>query len=167
MGKVVPELHELSYNQWMRTRTGATSTEYALLVALIAMAGIAAMSGLGGSLSGVFWSILDGTGGFRFAGEYSDGWGHHSVSRYSWVMGGGYRNVTITQASSAEGWMVGQDENGWSHFDWTEQGGTKYYCESAYWLSSEQEALDATRADPSNPSQSGCGPFAWSAMTPD
>lgn len=57
--------------------------------------------------------------------------------------------------------------NLYSQFNWTTSGGNLWYCQIAYDAATEQAAAAVPPADPSNPSQSGCGSFPWSELIPN
>src|SRR5262249_58514476 len=50
----------------------------------------------------------------------------------------------------------------YSRFEWTMSGNRLWYCQSVFDASSANAAASASRADPSDPANKGCGNFAWS-----
>jgi pilus assembly protein Flp/PilA len=56
------------FSKLIRNEEGATAIEYGLIAALIAVAAIAAMSSLGGELSGTFQDVSDKLGDRATAG---------------------------------------------------------------------------------------------------
>ena len=109
-------------------------------------------------------------------GDYDDNWGmSHSVTADSWVMDG-YGSIStfwFTSWDNDADMVVAQNDkaNEWSpglfsRMDWTEQGGALYFCQSVFDAASAEDAWTQPAADPSDPSSTGCGGYAWSQLTP-
>ena len=118
---------------------------------------------------GFAWNALRAS--LSINGSWADGWGGtHTVN--AWVWTSGESTFGITQANDSEGWLVAQNgaDNAWSpslwsRFDWTWDGsGALYYCQTAYDAATEEDALNTAAADGSDPSEGGCGDFAWSSL---
>ena len=79
----------------------------------------------------------------------------------------------ITQYSNDGMYIIAEnDENNgynpslWSRFDWTlDAESNLYLCQTAYDAASEEDALAVEAADATDPVNSGCGGFSWSALT--
>lgn len=119
------------------------------------------------------WSgaLCDTQDALEIAGSWVDNYaGSHEITQSTWVMdmGGTFH---ISQYSNGDDFLIAQNDAAnaynpdlWSRFDWTYDGSDLYYCQSAYDAASEAAALAATPANASD-LNSGCGGFAWSALT--
>ena len=76
----------------------------------------------------------------------------------------GDNRYLISSVDLDQGWSIVSADAVWSVMEWTLVADQVYFCQSAYGLQSEAEALSAQRADRSSPASSGCGAFAWSAL---
>ena len=91
---------------------------------------------------------------------------------HAWVYDSGFgiTTTTILDYSNGDMWVAGEDEGAagtFYRFDWAYVGETLYYCWVVFDATSLQDAIDAPRADDSDPAKSGCGGmFAWTQMTP-
>jgi len=108
-------------------------------------------------------------------GNYTDDFeGEHAITSETWTSYGYVYN--ISQFDNDEMFVIAlgdQDSGGlaacvWNRFDWTEVDGDLYYCNTVFDAATEQEALDAEPADPSDPENGGCGEgsFPWTLLTP-
>ena len=121
-----------------------------------------------------------GCGGFAWTrlyvplplrGSWVDGWGgSHDIREWAWAMGDS--TYHIVDYDIEERWIVAQNDEDntwnpglWSRFDWTEVEDSLWFCQTAFDADTEQAARDAGPADDSAPDSSGCGGFAWSALT--
>lgn len=105
-------------------------------------------------------------------GDWTDNFGGtHSVREWTWNMGetgtfhvSAYSNddrVIIAQNDAANQYNADL----WSRFDWTEQEGLVYFCQTAYAAATKAEAEATEAADPTDPATTGCGGFSWSSLT--
>ena len=105
-----------------------------------------------------------------------DAWGvAHEIDDTTWTQAyPGYPAdiYHLTQYSNAERWAVAENDAGnafnaglYSRFDWAEDGGEIYYCQTVYDASTETDALAATPADSADLA-AGCGGFSWTHLTP-
>lgn len=108
-----------------------------------------------------------------FAGNFTDGWGTwQHVNALTWDDAWGNR-FWLTQGDR-DTWVVAANDaanayfpKAWSRFDLTTDAlGTLHYCQSAYAASTEALAVATPPADPADLA-TGCGGFAWTAMTLD
>lgn len=103
-------------------------------------------------------------------GTYTDEYGDtHVISEESWENGAG--SFAIATYDNTGMWIVAQNADSneffpglWSRFDWTMDGDTLLYCQSAFDGATQADA-EAASADPSD-LMMGCGGFAWTNMTP-
>jgi hypothetical protein len=137
----------------------------------------------GGCGLGFPWTRLD-PAPLALAGTYTDAFGTlHTIDDTTWDDGFGvYR---ITRHSNARRFVIAQNDVGnpfhpglWSRFDWHEDGGDRWYCQSAFAERSEAAAAydlgvrpGTSLSDPSSPDVCGCGApcpggFAWTLLTP-
>ncbi len=126
-----------------------------------------------------------GCGGFPWSqlleplairGLYTDDFAtDHTVTQSDWTSVSTYGTsvYNITTYDNTTKHLVAQNDSAntynpdlWSRFDWTTVGTDLWFCQTVYDAASEQAALDATPADDSDPSASGCGGYAWSKLTP-
>ncbi len=61
--------------------------------------------------------------------------------------------------NGADSWNPGS----WSKYDWTENSGEVYYCQSTFAAETEADALSADSANATD-LDTGCGGFPWSQM---
>ena len=55
----------------------------------------------------------------------------------------------------------------YSRYDWTtDDSGQLWFCTTAYDAATEEDALNATAPDASDPATGGCSSFPWSSLTP-
>lgn len=124
-------------------------------------------------------------------GNYVDNYGtSQNVGPAQWVMGagggqaqarGGAQGAANTRPSTfsycsvdnAKGVLIAQNgpqnpyfPNLYSQLDWTRQDGKLWYCQIAYNAQTAEDAAGVPPANPSNPSQGGCGDFPWSELIP-
>ncbi len=110
----------------------------------------------------------------EIAGVYLDAYGAtHTIGDTSWEIASAYGASTY--------WFTAVDnetdhaiaENGaknlysaglYSRFDWFDDGGELYFCQSAY-DAPDPAAAEAASADPGDLA-TGCGAFPWSTLTP-
>lgn len=105
------------------------------------------------------------------AGSFVDEWGTaHTIDAATWDQGWGlwhisrYSNLSqnlIAQNDAANAFSPGL----WSRFDWTEQAGDTWYCQTAYDAPTEWAARSTPRADAGD-LLNGCAGFAWTLLTP-
>ena len=105
----------------------------------------------------------------EFVGSWEDNYGSFlevSESEISSSYGSSY---TIDSYNNEEMWVVAQNDSTnaynpdlWSKFEWHQEDGALYYCQSAYDAADAQTAQD-TMADRSD-LVSGCGGFGWSIL---
>lgn len=113
----------------------------------------------------------EASGALAIAGDYVDEYqGMQTISSSEWS--GGTAVFHIAAFDNGEHWIVARNDQAndynacaWSRFEWTEADGKLYYCQSVYAADSEREALEAPRADPSDPAHGGCSSFPWTEMT--
>jgi hypothetical protein len=133
----------------------------------------AAGDGAGGNSAGGAVS-----GELAIEGRYSDGFGGHQViTGSSWTSASDFGGAVyhIASYSNREHWIVARNDQTndfnpclWSRFDWTEQGGVLYYCQTAFAADSEEAARAVPASDASDPATKGCGgSFPWSVLTPE
>jgi len=105
-------------------------------------------------------------------GVWDDTSGFHAVTDHAWLMHSqwGTSRYDLTAADAGAGWLVAQNAatnsyypNLWSKFEWFEDNGQLYYCQSTFDAASESAAENAASADPSN-INGGCGGFGWSTL---
>lgn len=113
---------------------------------------------------------------FALVGEYVDVWGtQHTITEVLWIQtfpnGEGERYHILDHDNGAR-WAIARNDadNPWnanlfSRFDWTVDGDDLWYCQSVYDAATEDDAREATPADPSD-LDGGCGGFTWTALTP-
>lgn len=117
-----------------------------------------------------------GSHGIEIAGTWADAWGNtHTITDTTWVTTGGdgtRSSYSLSSYDNSADFTVGQNASDnlyfpglWSRFDWTNSGGTLYYCQSAYDAADESDATNSS-ADRSSPTTGGCGGFPWSVLTP-
>lgn len=82
--------------------------------------------------------------------------GDWEISRYS-----NLQRTIVARNAATNAFFPGD----WSRFDWTEQGGDVYYCQTAYAAASEWEARSTPPADAGDLA-SGCAGFSWTLLTP-
>jgi hypothetical protein len=128
-----------------------------------------ATSGCGG----FGWTNLgEDQGVISLAGGYTDQWDtDHLVGWDAWIQGDS--EYHLIQWNSAEGWAVAHNgaDNAFnpglfSRFDWVEDAGSLWYCQTAYAAADETTALETPAADPTDPAASGCEGFGWTNLTP-
>ncbi|MCO4769470.1 MAG: hypothetical protein KDA24_05520 [Deltaproteobacteria bacterium] len=111
----------------------------------------------------IFGVFDDGFGsGIAVNDEAWLSWSEFGTSRYDIVSMDEQNQLIIAQNASTNGFAPDL----WSRFEWTEEQGAGYFCQSVYEGASEQAAIDATPADASD-LVAGCGGFGWSALTAD
>lgn len=102
-------------------------------------------------------------------GEYTDEYGDtHTIDAASWTNSAGVFH--IEQWNDEDGWLVAQNDAAneyspelWSRFDWVWMADDLFYCQSVF----DGATLDAALAGSANDDlMTGCGGFAWTAMTP-
>ena len=97
-------------------------------------------------------------------GEWIDEWNSSQV-----IDSDSWNGNTITHYDNDGMWAVA--ENGadswnpgfWSKYDWTENSGEVYYCQSTFAAETEADALSADSANATD-LDTGCGGFPWSQM---
>ena len=114
-------------------------------------------------------------GPLEVIGSWVDGFGIvHRVTEETWIQGWGPgASITnISQYSNDESWVVGQNTSDhpwnpdkWNRFEWILDGDTFYMCQSVFDADTEDDALNAEAADPSDPQTTGCGGYPWSSLT--
>jgi len=141
--------------------------------------GAGGVAGAGGETGGQGGAGGGGgsSSGLAIVGTYLDNWDStHEITDSTWTMGmAGTSSVFhITIFSNADQYLIAQNDAAnqyspslWSRFDWTQDQGILYYCQTAYDAASEQAALDTPRADVKDLAGKGCGGFAWSKLTPN
>jgi len=105
------------------------------------------------------------------AGAFVDEWGTaHTIDAATWDQGWGLWNISrfsnlhqnvIAQNDAGNGFFPGL----WSRFDWTEQAGDTWYCQTAYDAPTEWAARSTPPADTGD-ILGGCAGFAWTLLTP-
>jgi len=99
----------------------------------------------------------------------------HVISTTNWVMDFGMEQYSyaLTQCDNDDRDLIAENaaENAgeagkWSRFDWTYVAGELWYCQTTYLAETEQDAFNEPAADSSAPSQTGCTPYGWLALTP-
>jgi hypothetical protein len=137
--------------------------------------------------------LTTGCGGFAFSsltppptpplliagGDWTDSWGTvvtvSSTAYISTYPGTSPCVQHITHYDNAEGFLVGRNEGAgcyyegnWSRIDWViDTDDNLHVCTSQYNAPSEEAAMDAVEAhDHSLYASTGCGGFAFSALTP-
>ncbi|MBN2194370.1 MAG: hypothetical protein JW751_16255 [Polyangiaceae bacterium] len=113
---------------------------------------------------------------FSVMGVWVDDYGgQHRVTETVWTQSGfGDRSgFEIVDYDEAAMFAIAQNDVGnsynpelWSRFDWTEYGGSLWYCQTTYGATTEAAARDTPRADDTDPSRGGCSGFAWSRLIP-
>jgi hypothetical protein len=75
--------------------------------------------------------------------------------------------------SNAERWVVARNDDdnafnpgAFSRFDWAEQAGDTWLCQTVFDAASEDAAREAAPADPADPATAGCGTFPWTRLFP-
>lgn len=105
------------------------------------------------------------------AGAWDDVWGGYAeIDHMRWRDGwGGVWHFL----DHGDGWAIAHNDAAnpffpglYSRFDWTEQGGQGWFCQTAYAEPSAAAAAATPPADATAPSTSGCGGFGWTAWTP-
>ena len=104
-------------------------------------------------------------------GSYTDSWGG-TLEVTAETITDGYGNSFHISAFDNEGnWLVAQNDAAneyfpelWSLFDWTEDAGQLYYCQSMFDAATADDAQNGTHANVSD-LQAGCGGFGWTALT--
>jgi len=109
------------------------------------------------------------------SGSYSDEYNtSHVISAELWTIT--YEGMEpglfhITKIDEELSYLIAQNDaqndyapEAWSRFDWLVNGEELWYCQSAYEAASAEEA-EASVADPSDPSMSGCGGFPWTLLS--
>ncbi|HNC98117.1 MAG TPA: hypothetical protein PKW90_18440, partial [Myxococcota bacterium] len=125
-------------------------------------------SNLSSGCNGFGWSRLRPQ--LEIRGNWVDDWGgSHSISEDLWDMSGSsfhissydnFNHYAIAQNDAANAWYP----EFWSRFDWTWNGSSYYYCQTAYNAATEADAL-ATPAANSADLSTGCGGFSWSKLS--
>jgi len=112
-------------------------------------------------------------GDLLILGEYADNWGsYHSVTAATWTTGYAPNAAVFhieTYSNDAEYLIAENDADNafaaglWSRFDWTEDGGDLYYCQTAFDAAS---AADAETTEPADDGDlvEGCGGFGWTQL---
>lgn len=144
-------------------------------------AGDTSLGGLGG-MTGVSCTVdgpsgLGGVAGgsgasLSISGSYTDQYqGSYTID--ATTVDSGFSVTNIMMIDEDEQFLVGQNDEtnayfpcDYSRFDWHEEGGKLYLCQTAYAAASASEAAVTPAADASDLS-SGCGGFPWSELTPD
>ena len=118
----------------------------------------------------------DATSSFSITeGVWDDGFSKHAVTEHAWITwsDSGVSRYDISQLEAEFNFAVAQNSANneyfpglWSRFEWLEEQGAGYYCQSAYDAADEESVDDVAVADPSDLS-AGCGGFGWSALTAD
>ncbi len=119
-----------------------------------------------------------GTGGaepLEVIGSYTDDFmGTHVVTTDSWTQSGQGAPLVfqIEQFDNDADFLVAKNDDAnafnpglYSRFDWFEDGGQLYFCQSSFDAPTAAEAEMAS-AD-SGDLMMGCGTFAWSTLTPN
>lgn len=107
----------------------------------------------------------------EIAGAYRDGYdASHRVDDEVWQMG--TSTFDLLEFSNDERWVIAENAadneffpDSFSRFEWTQEDGKLYYCQSVYAASSEEDAREAARADADDLAE-GCVGYPWSALTP-
>ncbi|HEU5075687.1 MAG TPA: hypothetical protein VFU02_15950 [Polyangiaceae bacterium] len=146
-------------------------------------AGGATSSGFGGSATTGGSGGEAGAGGapacdappsaaeIEIAGAFRDSYdGTHRIDDEVWQMGAS--SFDLVDFSNDERWAIAENAadneffpESFSRFEWTDEDGVLFYCQSVFAASSEDDAREAPRADASD-LLAGCGNFAWSSLTP-
>ncbi len=107
----------------------------------------------------------------EIAGDYSDGYQTHKISRGTWQIDTSVFHITVLD-NEKEFLVASNDPNNdyfpgkWSRFDWTRNAaGDLYYCQTAYDAETQQAAENTARPNPQDLT-SGCGSFAWTKLVP-
>lgn len=113
--------------------------------------------------------------GLEIVGSYvenfASGSGSHEITETTWTQDfdGFVVNLDVLSYDNESDWLVTEDADNpgvFSKIQWTYAGDDLYYCSVVFDATSEQAALDAPPADDSDPANTGCGGFPWSALTP-
>jgi hypothetical protein len=120
------------------------------------------------------WSQLSPTAAPELLGTYTDGFSPHLIEANRWVQGEGdmVSHFIFTTVDNEADFAIARNGDGnpfspslWSRFDWIDNGdGTFFYCQAPYDGASADVAHGAM-SDRTDPENSGCGMFAWSAIT--
>ncbi len=126
-----------------------------------------------------FTDLIAGCNGFAWSrlrpqleirGSWVDNWGSsHTISEDLWAIDSSsfhisqydnFSHYAIAQNDATNAWYPAF----WSRFDWTWNGSSYYYCQTAYDAATEADAL-ATAAANSSDLLTGCGGFSWSKLS--
>ncbi len=115
-------------------------------------------------------------------GYYTDNFGGYQlVGRSLWISGGSHGELLFHNCAVHDGekYLIAQNDatHGWnpneySRFEWTNSGGSLWYCQQVFSAKTEREAGDLTthpKADGSDPGANGCGAqgqHPWTKLTP-
>lgn len=112
----------------------------------------------------------------EIAGRYLDDFGGaHTIDDETWRQGEGEGASTfiLLQVDNETDFAIARNgpDNAFSpdlfsRFDWTEDADGLWFCQTAFDAASEAAAAAVPAAEPSDPANTGCGGFAWSALTP-
>ena len=127
----------------------------------------------GGTAGQTTGSSSSGGSALEIIGTYDDNFdGSHDISMDAWVYDSGFgiTTTTILDFDNAQMWVAGEDADAtgtFYRFDWAYADDVLYYCWTVFDATSLPDAIDAPRANDSDPATGGCGGmFAWTQMTP-
>jgi hypothetical protein len=114
--------------------------------------------------------------GLAIVGSYVDNYqSTHVITDSTWTLGfeGSTPSVFyINIVSNPDQYLIAQNDAAnqffaslWSRFDWTQDQGILYYCQTTYDAATEEAALATPRANVDDLT-TGCSSFAWSILTP-
>lgn len=147
-----------------------TSMDTATLALAMALPAPSRANVMAGGCSGMAWvpaQRVDPT----IAGTFVDEWGTtHTIDATTWDQGWGLWHVS--RYSNLSNYLIAQNDAAnafspslWSRFDWTEQAGDTWYCQTAYDAPTEWAARSTPPADAGD-LLGGCSGFAWTLLTP-
>lgn len=113
----------------------------------------------------------DGGDGPEIVGDFTDDYGStHEITADTWTIDGIGVYHVVDFDNDAD-FLIAQNDaeneyapDMFSRFEWVEDGAAFYLCQSVFDAETEQDAVDAARAD-ADDLEMGCGGFAWSKLT--
>lgn len=104
------------------------------------------------------------------AGSYIDNFGSvHMISGRFWTSAGSVFETCSVDNGASQLIAFNNPANGYnpgkfSRFDWVKAEGRLWYCQAVFDASTEGAAAQGPAADPSRPSERGCGTFPWTTL---
>ncbi len=160
---------------------GATSGALLVLLSLPALTGCSGIFDESGETGTQETGESPPTQTLAIAGTYVEDWdgdgssdSTHVLTDSEWTMTSefGVSAFLVAQFSNEQAMLIAQNAGSnsyapdkWSRFDWSLDGATLWFCQSAFEAETEDDALATAAANSDDPASSGCGEFAWSQLT--